>query len=214
MRRPPALLICLALVTGCAPLPLLQEATPLKKGASRSGVVGAAFVPVTETRYSADGGPAYDQPNLQYHPLLHLKGWHRVGLGGASEAAGAFELPTFTISAAGKLGILGTDPGDPFSLSLGADVGGSLVLGQVAWGGTLMASVRPQSSLSIDLSGRVGVWPGLWHLPAVTSTLGVSVGETDPIHVALGVVVPLLGERPAEGLRAAPGAFLMVGYTE
>ena len=203
MRR--LLLACILITSGCAPIPLLQDARLVRQGRTRYGFAGSIFMPTdADTIFEPDGpgtGPDHD---LQFIPLPAARGWARIGLG-PGELQLAFQVPSFSISLGAKLGIVGTDPGSPFALAISGDLTGSPVLGRYGFGGTLLTSVRLTSGVSLDLGGRVGTFPGLWDDPVVTPTLGVTIGDPHHIYVVVGGAVPLDS--------AASGLWLAVGYS-
>lgn len=179
------------------------------KGRTITGFAGAITLPLErDTRLEPDGGAARtSDPDLYLRPLPHVLGWVRHGVGARSEVQAAFHLPTFSILAGAKLGLVGLDRGDPFSLSLSGDLGATPVLGQVDWGGSLHATVGPRESWSLDTTVRFGASPGLWKDPALTTLAGVSLHRDKTLHIAAAATFDV-------GLGGAPAVFLLIGFSE
>ncbi len=190
---------------GCAPVPLLQNARVVPKGVTRVGLAGAAFLPTaSETFYEPDGPGSGNQEDLRWVPLPHLVGWTRLGLGGG-ELQAAFQVPSFTMTLAGKLGIVGLERGSPFAMALGVDGGFSPVAGSAGLGGTLMTSVGLGGTTSLDLSVRAGTFTSWWQDLALTATAGVSFGQGATWHLVAGAIVPVRD--------ATPGLYLAIGQS-
>jgi hypothetical protein len=198
-----------ALVGACAPLSVLQDARIMPKGDGTPGVGVAVALPTQRGTYAKpDGDAQEDQTDLYLKPLPHVLGWYRHGVGGRVEFQELFSLPTFTMGAAMKFGVIGPDEGSPFALALSAEMGGSPVLGQALLGGALHMSVRASAKVSLDATGHFGVIPGLWRRPGVTATAGVSVKTEQRIwHVVGGYTFDI-------GYDTNPVALFAVGFTE
>ena len=218
IRRAVAALFALA-VTGCAPVSILQGAEVLSRGRSLSGIAVSAFLPVREHTFLESDGPGTGrQQDLNGTLLPSVIGWTREGLDTGEFQVG-FQVPSFTITLGYKIGLVGAGPGDTHGLSAAVDAGASPVLGDGGAGATLLASTRPAESWRLDLAARYGTAGGLWHRPALTVTLGATLGRRAPWHVQLGVVLdpaqgPILGgdqDDFRDSIPTAPGFFAAVG---
>ncbi|MEZ4265322.1 MAG: hypothetical protein R3F39_03000 [Myxococcota bacterium] len=205
-----ALIVAMGVATSaCTPLALLQDARIMPKGEGAPGFGVAVSMPTRKGTYAKpDGDTQDDQTDLYLKPLAHVLGWYRRGVGGQVEFQGLFSLPTFTLGAAMKVGLIGPDEGSPFALSLSAEMGGSPVLGQALLAGGMNISVQVAEKVSLDTAGHFGVVPGLWRRPGLTATAGVSIKTDRRIwHVAGGYTFDI-------GFDSNPAAYLAVGFTE
>ena len=177
------------------PLPLVQDARIVPSKVTRYGVGGGLLVSLDEeTVYQPDGPSNKNETTeLQYTPLPFVSGWGRVGLGGGGELQVAFQLPSFAISLGGKYGLVGREAGSAFALALSGDVTVSPVMVEWGIGGSLHATIRLSKDVDLDLTGRFGTWVGQWHVPAVTTTMGVTIhdGDKERWHVTLGWAQPV-----------------------
>lgn len=204
-----ALALAGATTAGCSPLALLQDARIMPKGEGTPGFGVAVSMPTKKGTYAKpDGDTQDDQTDLYLKPLPHVLGWYRHGVGGQVEFQGLFSLPTFTLGAAMKVGLIGADGGSPFSVSLSAEMGGSPVLGQALLAGGMFISVQASKKVSLDTAGHFGVVPGLWRRPALTATAGVSIRTDQRVwHVAGGYTFDI-------GFDSNPAAYVAIGFTE
>lgn len=204
-----ALALALTLGSACTPVPLLQDARIIPKGEGAPGFGVAVSLPTRRGTYAKpDGETQEDQTDLYLRPLPHVLGWYRRGVGGRTEFQALFSLPTFTMGAAMKFGLIGPDEGSPFALSLSAEMGGSPVLGQALLGGGMYMSVQASKTVSLDTGGHFGVTPGLWRRPALTAMAGVSIrGAHRTWHVGGGYTFDI-------GFDSNPAAWVGFGFTE
>ncbi len=196
----------------CSPVPLLQDAGVVRHRQLKSGVAAFVTMPVQETYFEPDGpGVSGDADrDLQYMPLVHAAGWTRYGLGHDLECTTAVHVPSFAIALGVKWAAVAYEPGDVASLALSADVGGSFVIPSFIVGLGVIGSFHLDEAVSLDLVSRLGSMPGLWNGPALTSTVGVSIGRTSTIRLAAGYTVDLSGEI---GLgSSAPALFVGGGW--
>jgi hypothetical protein len=157
------------------------------------GIVMAPLEP--ETRWQPDGDltpqASASQPDLQYYPIPSMVGWIRRGTGWG-ETQAAVSMPGFIITLASKLGLFGKAPGSPASMALSAEMNFAPITGSVTLGSTLFFSVQVGGGVSLDVSTRVGNYPGVWLGLGVAPSLGISVplanGAT--FHVGGGANLP------------------------
>jgi len=175
---------------------VLQDARLVAKGEERVGIAGSLIMPLDpETRYDPNYGATVatgvKNPDMQYIPLPTMLGWYRRGLG-VVEAQTSFSIPSFMVSVGMKLGIVGRDPGSPFALALTGEINWSPVDGATTFGAILHMSFMLSRRVSLDLSGRVGNYPGHWLGLTVSPTLGVTVGlkESKKLHIFAGGMIP------------------------
>ena len=191
-----SLACAIALLNGCAPLPMYQEASLVPKGKDKVGMAGTIVMPLApETRWQPDGEltpeASAKQPDLQYYPLPSVTGWIRRG-NGWGESQASISMPSFIITLASKLGIVGLKPGSPFSMALSAEINFAPITASASAGATLFLSTQVGGGVSLDLSTRVGNFTGVWRGLGASPTLGVSIpldnGST--FHIGAGANIP------------------------
>jgi hypothetical protein len=127
--------------------------------------------------------------DLQYMPLVHAAGWTRYGVAKDLEFTTAFHVPSFAIDIGLKWAVVPYEPGHDVSLALTADVGGSFVILSLIVGVGIISSFHVSDDVSLDVAARFGTMTGLWNGPALTSTVGVSIGRKSTIRLAAGYTV-------------------------
>ena len=201
VKRPPrnpryaAIGFLVVSLLGCAPLSVMQDARLVPEDEERVGFAGLLTLPLTKgTTYD----PAYGtrvtqgkQKDLQYIPLPSVVGWYRGGLGWV-EGQASFAVPSFIITLALKLGLIGRAPNSPFALSISGELNWSPLDGATTAGATLHTSLKLSDRLSLDLSGRVGNYPGFGLGLTVVPTLGVTLALAGrrQLHVMVGGTIP------------------------
>ena len=200
----------------CAPLPLIQDATVLRKGALKVGGGVMVGMPLDPETYFEPDGPGSREPadsDLQYMPLANPMGWTRYGLGHGFEFTSAFHIPTFVVDLGLKWSPLTYEAGDIFTFALAVDVGTSLAFPSLTTGASLITSWHLSEEISLDLASRFGAMSGLWGAPNLTSTLGLSIGRRTTIRLAIGYVhgfdLPMI-----EGLEPSPAGLFVGGGWE
>ncbi len=197
-------------MSACAPVGVLQDARLVRDGKYRVGIGAAVFMPLAPDTYYAPDGPVAnpnEDQDLQYIPLPSVIGWARFGFEDWVELQTSFTLPGFIIAVGPKLGLYGQEPGSPFALSIAADLDFSFIAIDVGGGATVLTSVMVADEVSLDLTCRVGTFPSLWRGLNVAPTLGVTIGRTEQVHLAVGGVIPTgIGE-------GTPGVWLGGGYS-
>ena len=173
----------------CSPLPLIQDATAVRKGKLKVGAGLAMGMPVDPETYFQPGGPGAIGPadtDLQYMPILHPFGWTRYGLGNDLEFTTAFHVPTFAVALGLKWAFVNYEPGDAVSAAVSGDLGASLAFPSLIFGVSLITSFHVSESVSLDVANRFGAMSALWDSPSLTSTLGVSIGRNSTVRLAVG----------------------------
>jgi hypothetical protein len=186
----------------CAPMSMMQEAHLVPKGQDKIGMGGIAMVPLEpETRWQPDGDltpqASASQPDLQYYPIPSMIGWIRRGTGWG-ETQAAVSMPGLIITLASKLGVFGKEPGSAASMSLSAEMNFAPITGSVTFGSSLFFSMQVSGGVSLDLSTRVGNYPGIWLGLGVAPTLGVTLPLANGanLHLGAGANFPT-GEGPS-----------------
>jgi len=181
---------------GCAPVSIMQEASLVPKGKDRVGMGGTVLVPLDpDTRWQPDGEltpeASANQPDLQYYPIPAFSGWIRRGTGWG-ETQASISMPSFIITLASKVGILGLKSESPFSLAISGEINFAPITGSVTLGTTLLSSTQVGGGVSLDIGARVGNYTGVWLGLAVAPTLGVSVplSNGSTFHVGAGANIP------------------------
>jgi hypothetical protein len=192
MARPLFISLCClgALVAGsCSPLPLIQDASVVRKGKLKVGVGAFMSMPIEAKTYMEPDGPGAKgsvDNDLQYMPLIHAAGWTRYGFAEDLEFTTAFHVPTFAIAIGLKWAAIAYEPGDVASLALSGEVGGSFVIMSYVIGVGFITSFHLSEEVSLDLGARFGTMTGLWNGPALTSTIGLSFGRKSTLRFAAG----------------------------
>lgn len=196
-------------LVGCAPLPLIQDARLVRKGKVEVGLAGTAMVSLRpNTTFEPDGEGTGAGEDYQYIPLPALAGWARVGFGPAELYIG-FQVPSFSVSVGGKVGIVGTDPDSDHAFSIAADASISPIVFGYGVGGSLLGSFRVAPGLSLDIGCRAGTFPAFWESLVLTPTVGLTISREDSpddILVTVGGMIGVL-EDPL------PALWLAVGYS-
>jgi len=193
MVRPFVITLCALVAGSCSPLPSLQDTSVVRKGRLKAGVGAFMAMPTRQTYFEPDGPGVKGtvDSDLQYMPLIHAAGWTRYGLGHDLEFTTAFHVPTFAIVVGLKWAAVPYEPGDVASLALSADLGGSVVFLSFVAGLGVIGSFHLDEEVSLDLTTRFGTMTGLWNGPALTSTIGVSIGRSSTIRLAVGYAAGL-----------------------
>lgn len=196
----PVMLLNLAffsiLANACAPIPIPQQASLVPAGEDRMGLSGALVLPLeANTRWTPDGEltptASARQPDLQYTPLPSATGWIRRGTGWG-ETQVAVSMPSFLITVATKVGLVGLSPESSFSLALSAEANAAPITASLSVGSTLLSSVSLGRGITMDMGVRVGNFTGIWQGLTVTPTVGMTLplqGDKQ-FHIGIGCTLP------------------------
>ena len=200
----------------CSPLPLIQDATAVRRGKLKVGAGLAMGMPVDPETYFQPDGPGAIGPadsDLQYMPILHPFGWTRYGLGYDLEFTTAFHVPAFAVALGLKWAFVNYEPGNVVSAAVSGDVGASLAFPSLIAGLSLITSFHVSESVSLDVANRFGTMSALWDSPCLTSTLGVSIGRKSTVRLAVGYTLAL-GDDLIPGLPPSASAIYLGGGWE
>ena len=195
---------------------MLQDASALRKGKLKVGAGIAIAMPMDADTYFTPDGPGAigtSDEDLQYMPLVHPFGWTRYGLGYDLEFTTGFHVPTFAVDLGLKWSFANYEPGAAVSAAVAADIGGSLAFPSLIAGISLLTSFHVTEAVAIDLGSRFGTMTALWDAPALTSTLGVSIGRRSTLRFALGYTAGL-GDLGIPGLKPAASSLYIAGGWE